>query len=251
MLMENSVQYRDIPGFHGYRVGDDGTVWSCRTGAWKEWRQLKACVGHAGRLFVSLFRNGKIARRAIHRLVLEAFVGSCPPGMECCHWDGDPTNNTLGNLRWDTHVNNCADKKRHGTQTRGKYHPNGKLEDSEVLEIYRRWQAGESQSVLASEFSVTQTTVSSIVRHKHRISAIPPAERRGFGETPPLSVSAANAVKTHCLYGHPFDEANTYVKKSGSRCCRECARQHHKLRMRALRAKALASGLEPDAQEGE
>lgn len=37
------------------------------------------------------------------------------------------------------------------------------------------------------------------------------------------SPSAMNAVKTHCKNGHPFDEANTFVQKSGSRECRICS----------------------------
>lgn len=53
--------------------------------------------------------------RLVHRLVLEAFVGPCPEGMEGCHGDGDPTNNSLGNLRWDTATSNQLDKVRHGT----------------------------------------------------------------------------------------------------------------------------------------
>lgn len=32
-----------------------------------------------------------------------------------------------------------------------------------------------------------------------------------------------NAMKTHCKYGHPYDEANTYFNK-GSRFCRTCAK---------------------------
>jgi hypothetical protein len=42
------------------------------------------------------------------------------------------------------------------------------------------------------------------------------------GETP----AAANAAKTHCVHGHPFDEANTYRNPSGSRSCRACQRQY-------------------------
>ena len=30
--------------------------------------------------------------------------------------------------------------------------------------------------------------------------------------------------KTHCSHGHSYDEANTYVKPSGKRECRECHR---------------------------
>ena len=33
-----------------------------------------------------------------------------------------------------------------------------------------------------------------------------------------------NARKTHCLRGHPFDEANTYVSRLGHRYCRACKR---------------------------
>ena len=47
--------------------------------------------------------------------------------------------------------------------------------------------------------------------------------------------SAINAAATHCVHGHPFDEANTLIKiKAGhqTRCCRTCNREW----MRAKRA---------------
>ena len=30
-------------------------------------------------------------------------------------------------------------------------------------------------------------------------------------------------AKTHCAKGHPYDDANTYLRKSGGRRCRACA----------------------------
>lgn len=39
---------------------------------------------------------------------------------------------------------------------------------------------------------------------------------RGNGPT------AINARRTHCVNGHPFDEANTYFKLGGGRSCRRC-----------------------------
>ncbi len=33
-----------------------------------------------------------------------------------------------------------------------------------------------------------------------------------------------NKNKTHCVNGHPFDDANTYITKKGQRHCRACAR---------------------------
>jgi hypothetical protein len=49
------------------------------------------------------------------------------------------------------------------------------------------------------------------------------------------SFSAVNARKTHCIHGHLFDEANTYVWRGG-RICRECVRQ----RGRKYRAREAA-----------
>lgn len=41
--------------------------------------------------------------------------------------------------------------------------------------------------------------------------------------------------KTHCAQGHPYDEANTYWRKSGWRDCRACRREY--MRRRALKGK--------------
>lgn len=54
-------------------------------------------------------------RRYIAHLVLEAFVGPRPLGMDACHNDGDSLNDQLGNLRWDTKSSNMYDKQVHGT----------------------------------------------------------------------------------------------------------------------------------------
>lgn len=48
----------------------------------------------------------------------------------------------------------------------------------------------------------------------------------------PRSVSAENHAKTHCVHGHPFDEANTHWSPDGRRVCRACKRET----MRRLRA---------------
>lgn len=36
------------------------------------------------------------------------------------------------------------------------------------------------------------------------------------------TVNAINAAKTHCIRGHPFDEANTRIRSNGWRACRKC-----------------------------
>lgn len=63
---------------------------------------------------VDLNNRGRRQAVYVHTLVLNAFVGVRPDGMEACHTDGDPANNRATNLRWDTHAANMADVLRHG-----------------------------------------------------------------------------------------------------------------------------------------
>ena len=53
----------------------------------------------------------------------------------------------------------------------------------------------------------------------------------------PVAVTAVHAHKTHCIHGHPFDEANTHVR-NGRRHCRRCAADAQ--RRCSARRKALA-----------
>lgn len=53
--------------------------------------------------------------RKVHTLVVEAFLGPRPPGMEVCHADGSRDNNHISNLRYDTRAGNAADALKHGT----------------------------------------------------------------------------------------------------------------------------------------
>ena len=103
--------WRDVVGYEGrYRVSDQGNVWSCLTN-----KLLHKRPTHKGRLQVTLLpESGKANKQTVyvHRLVLEAFVGPCPDGMECCHYNDIPDDNRLENLRWDTHHANLQDQIR-------------------------------------------------------------------------------------------------------------------------------------------
>lgn len=63
-------------------------------------------------MMVGFIVDGKHTVRYVHHLVLEAFVGPRPPGMEACHFDGNAQNNRLENLRWGTSAENKADAIR-------------------------------------------------------------------------------------------------------------------------------------------
>lgn len=73
-----------------------------------------------GRLIVSFSADGRRITSRVHVVVLEAFVGPRPEGLEGCHNDGDHTNNVPSNLRWDTSSSNSYDSVRHGTHPESK-----------------------------------------------------------------------------------------------------------------------------------
>ncbi len=148
------IEYRELDflGFPGYRAGDNGSVWSrleskrLPNGRFdnvsqqgKKWRKLKPELVNRY-LRVVLSHNKKTCKKTIHRLILEVFVGPCPLGMQACHNNGNPTDNKLNNLRWDTPKNNHKDRIKHGTSSRGVQNGRAKLTEKQVIEIRRLYK---------------------------------------------------------------------------------------------------------------
>lgn len=157
-------EWRPVIGYEGvYEVSSFGRVASVRNGSR---RIRKKCPHTAGYWQLVLSFNNKQRVVYTHRLVLEAFVGPCPAGMEACHNNGDRSDDRLSNLRWDTPSNNQLDKRKHNTMARprGSINPQSKLCEAVVPEIRRRVSLGESASSIAKDFNVHP----SIVRRVHR-----------------------------------------------------------------------------------
>lgn len=114
-----------IPGYEGrYAISDEGRVRSMdridAKGHLDQGVFLKPSAKPSGHLRVTLSRDGVARRFWVHRLVLEAFVGARPDGMQACHNDGNPSNNLWSNLRWDTASANAIDRQRHGTDAQSR-----------------------------------------------------------------------------------------------------------------------------------
>lgn len=163
--------WKDIPGYEGlYQVSDEGSVRSvsrilCDGRLWKS-AVLSPKVGASGHLSVGLVRDGQRKHYGVHCLVLTAFVGERPYKMQGAHNDGDPSNNTLSNLRWDTVKGNLADRAKHGTLMIGEKNHLSKLSASDVEVIRKRKSDGILQKHIASEFGVTPANISSIIKGK-------------------------------------------------------------------------------------
>lgn len=176
-IVPATVEYREIPGFPGYRVGADGSVWS----QWKVAGRPRRLTGHWRR--IGIYRMGKRRQYRgahltvngvskcypVHALVLLAFVGPRPPGMETCHNDDNPANNCLQNLRWDTSSANHQDAIRNGrrfgaaTPLRGSKHPGAILTESDIPAIRFLHRLGWSEKAIGQLFGVRQPAISSAI----------------------------------------------------------------------------------------
>ncbi len=190
-----NLDLRDIPNFPGYRAGKEGTIWSCievvraKRGfasiLTDNWRQLKTGKDTRGRPYAILQRDKRSVGRLIHRLVLEVFVGPCPEGQECCHNNGDQTDNRLENLRWDTKASNMRDMERHGTRVKGSKHHAAKLDEVKVGQIKRLLADGVSEQVVAVRFNVTHGAIWFINKGRSwkHVTADPPVSQSVDGKT--------------------------------------------------------------------
>ena len=114
--------WKPVVGYEGlYMVSNFGRVKSIKFG--KE-IILKSRKDRYGYLQLNLWKNNKLKRCRIHRLVAEAFLPN-PHNYPCVnHKDEDKTNNNVDNLEWCTHKYNS----NYGTaiQRRSQKRINGK-----------------------------------------------------------------------------------------------------------------------------
>lgn len=170
--------WKDIPDYNGfYRASNYGRIKSIPRRVFQNGKAkyypgkiLKTRIKNSKRdryLIVTLCKNGVEKQQKVHRLVLSAFCGECPPGCEGCHTDGNIYNNIIDNLRWDTRKANMQDKIKHGTAQRGENSTNVLLRTSDVLKmrkIYKR--GGHTLLEVSRMFGVSESAVKSIIyRH--------------------------------------------------------------------------------------
>lgn len=159
--------WKPVKDFMGYEVSNLGRIRSfwLSFGKWSkivntEQRILKQIMSSSnGYPMVNLRRHPVL----VHRLVLEAFVGPCPPGMESCHNDGIRTHNWLSNLRWDTQNNNYNDRRIHQTDNQGCRNGRSKISENDVLLIRKFYEDGYGQTQLGKMFNISNSAIRDII----------------------------------------------------------------------------------------
>lgn len=102
----------------------------------------------------------------VHRLVLAAFLGPRPSGMDVHHIDSNRANNIVTNLVYITRAENNKLSQNNRTMglPRGVSHSQAKLNDSSVKAIRIMLAAGIHQKDVARIINISQKTVSNIKR---------------------------------------------------------------------------------------
>lgn len=161
-MQKNSEEWRPVPDYEGlYEVSNHGRVLSLPRETTRG--GVMGLISNSSYFLVVLCKDGKKSRFYIHRLVLFAFAGPCPPGFECRHLDGDPSNNSFSNLRWGTKKENSADRIIHGTHLSGERITNSKLTSSQVRTIKFKLKNGyRIGRLLAREYGVSFAAISFI-----------------------------------------------------------------------------------------
>lgn len=112
-----------IPGYEGiYDISTSGRIWS----NYQNGRMLHPGTNHGYPTTTLKAADGSTRTYRIHRLVLLTFRGPCPEGMESLHWDDNPVNNNLENLRWGTREENLQDMHRNRSSGCRKIHLMGR-----------------------------------------------------------------------------------------------------------------------------
>lgn len=165
-MTSNSEIWKDIPGYEGrYQASTEGRIRSVDhrvrvvVHGKEATRITRGQVLRPGRQksgHVSVVLGHGAHGSQVHQLIMLTFVGPVPEGCEVCHNDGNPANNALNNLRYDTRSENILDEYRAGRIPRGKTHP------ATVKEIRKRLKNGEPGCVIARDVGLSETQISRI-----------------------------------------------------------------------------------------
>lgn len=160
-----------VSSFPNYEVSSLGRVRRTNNSArWKAGKILGDRPDKDGYSRVVLYANHTTKSLRTHRLVVEAFIGQIPDGMQVNHKNGVTSDNRVENLEIATPSENTT----HGFRTLGRKpvinphlgtsHGNAKLVDDDIRKIRLLYSQGATQSELAKQFHTDQTNISKIIR---------------------------------------------------------------------------------------
>lgn len=106
----------------------------------------------------------------VHRAVALAFLGEPLSDEQSCvaHFDGDPGNNHVSNLRWASYEENWEDRRRHGTGGLGMQNGRSKLTPEKVDKLKAMYDRGDCTfTEVGQAFGISQSQANKIYNGQH------------------------------------------------------------------------------------
>jgi hypothetical protein len=161
--------WKPIDDFPNYEVSNLGRV---RRPIYRDKivnKILKPFIDHFGYCQLSLCFKGKVYRRKIHHLVLEAFVSKKPSiKIVANHLNGIKHDNRVQNLEWCTYSENMIHAYKMGllvlTDRKGTNNGRSKLIDSDIPKIIALRNKGKTLIWIANKYKVAFSLIHRITR---------------------------------------------------------------------------------------
>jgi hypothetical protein len=127
---------------------------------------LKLVYMGMGYFVVNPVRNGKNVYSYVHVLVANAFLGTCPEGLEVNHIDGNKLNNSVDNLEYVTHEENMAHARRLGLINDAI-----KYSDELVAKVRELALCGLKSPAISRQTGISARHCRDIIQNKRRLAS--------------------------------------------------------------------------------
>lgn len=162
--------WKDIKEYEGlYQVSNLGRVRSCK----REIKMRNQFTGieyylnpwtdNKGYKRADLMKNGKKKSKQVHRLVAEAFIENPYNKPQVNHIDGNPKNNNVSNLEWNTAKENSQHAIRTGLKVRTRAIPVIQL--SKEGDFIKTWK---SIALAQKQLNITNGKISECCKGKRK-----------------------------------------------------------------------------------
>ncbi len=157
-------QWRPILKFPNYEVSNLGNFRNAKTHRLLTIHQnIKT-----GRRFICPSINGKQTTVVTTPLVVAAWIGPRPEGLQIDHIDGNKANERIDNLEYVTQQENIQRSFRNGQHGEYPYNQGSHrfLTEVDYAEVKAMWKAGLSQVKIGKKLGINNATVSKILSGK-------------------------------------------------------------------------------------
>lgn len=163
-----------------------------------------------GHCWVALCDGQTQRKRLVHRIVARTFLGKAPLGQpHVLHWNDDPTDNRLTNLRYGSDADNSRDRVVRGRSAKAEQIHTTKLSIAEVAEIRNLIQENFDDVSIAEIYGVHAGTIYAIRTNVSWAHALRPEEFVKFETDAEVlkdyELSAVTSVELTGKKEHVFD----------------------------------------------